>query len=133
MGKNSNQENRGDGIASYGVILAWLLISFLLAAGVAYLLIRPFILRARNHPAKQSQRLVLPGAQQGRVSAVFEASYLGSGLELGLGSGPGPDLQLDLELDRGREPATAMGPGRRSDHAQVQGPRQGDGDGGRSA
>ena len=79
MGKNSNQKNQADGIASYGVILAWLLLSFLLAAGVAYLLIRPFILRARNHPVKQSQRLVLPGDQQGSASALLKAPYLGPG------------------------------------------------------
>ncbi len=42
---NQVSKDKGDGIAPYGVILAWLVVALLLAAGVAYLLIHPFLLR----------------------------------------------------------------------------------------
>ncbi len=38
-------DDKSDGIASYGALLGWLIAALLLAGGLAYLLVHPFLLR----------------------------------------------------------------------------------------
>ena len=58
MKDHENQQT--DGIASYRVILVWLVVALLVAAGLAYLLIRPFALRVRLRD-KLEQSLTIHG------------------------------------------------------------------------
>lgn len=74
----SMEETTGDGIASYGVLLAWLIVALLLAAALAYLMIHPFMLRI-SKPLGQSAMLGFPSANRPGVQGlVFHAGTVRS-------------------------------------------------------
>ncbi len=77
----NGEANETDGIASYRAILCWLVLAFVLAGGIAYLLIRPFIVRiARPHPAKQARSLPaipVPWSHDGQACVARSISITG--------------------------------------------------------